>query len=73
MSDELVTIRVPRQLKKRMKKSRINWSRELREAIEHRLATDSRQEAIRELDRLLLSVRPGFDSTQAIKESRRLG
>ncbi len=73
MSDELVTVRVPKHLKKRMKRSKVNWSEELRHAIEQKLASDDRREASRELDSLLLSVKTGFDSTRAIKESRRLG
>jgi hypothetical protein len=71
MSDDLVTIRVPKQLKKRMKTSSVNWSRELRGAIERKLATDDRRIAASELDLLLVSIKPGFDSTRAIKESRR--
>jgi hypothetical protein len=73
MSDELVTIRVPRHLKKRMKSSKVNWSQELRSAIERKLATDDRKCAVRELDSIITSVKPGFDSTRAIKETRRLG
>jgi hypothetical protein len=72
-SDELVTIRVPKQLKKRMKNSKVNWSRELRDAIEHKLVADDRKNAIGELDSILASIKPGFDSGHAIKESRRLG
>jgi hypothetical protein len=71
MSDDLVTIRVPKQLKKLMKTSGVNWSRELRGAIERKLATDDRRIAASELDSLLVSIKPGFDSTRAIKESRR--
>ena len=71
MSDELVTIRVPKQLKKRMKTSNVNWSRELRDAIEHKLAEQDRKNAVGELDSLLVSIKPGFDSTRAMRESRR--
>jgi predicted DNA-binding protein len=71
MTDDLVTIRVPKELKKRMKTSSVNWSRELRGAIERKLATDDRRIAASELDSLLVSIKPGFDSTRAIKESRR--
>ncbi len=71
MSDELVTIRVPKQLKKRMKTSNVNWSRELRSAIEHRLAADDRRDAVSELDSILVTIKSGFDSTSAIRKSRR--
>jgi hypothetical protein len=72
MKDELITIRVPRHLKKRMNQSKVNWSQELRDAIERKLATDDRKYAVRELDSIIRSVNPGFDSTRAIKETRRL-
>ncbi|MDH2900814.1 MAG: hypothetical protein PXY39_07555 [archaeon] len=71
MSDDLVTIRVPKKLKKQMKNSNVNWSQELRGAIERRLVVDDRKRAISELDSILVSIKPGFDSTRAIKESRR--
>ncbi len=54
-----------------MRTSNVNWSRELRGAIEHKLAADDRKNAVGELDSILLSVKPGFDSTHAIRESRR--
>ena len=72
MSDELVTIRVPKHLKRRMKSSKVNWSQELRGAIENKLATDDRKQAVRELESLIVSIKPGFDSTHAIKETRSL-
>ncbi len=70
MSDDLVTIRVPKKLKKQMKNSNVNWSQELRGAIERRLVVDDRKRAISELYSILVSIKPGFDSTRAIKESR---
>jgi hypothetical protein len=72
MSDDLVTIRVPKELKKRMKSSDVNWSKELRDAIEQKLVADDRREAASELDRLLVLVKPGYDSTRAIRETRHL-
>lgn len=73
MSDELVTIRVSKDLKKRMRTSKLNWSQELRSAIEQKLAADNRKQAALELDSILVSVKPGFNSGRAIKETRRLG
>jgi hypothetical protein len=71
MSDELVTIRVPKHLKKRMKESQVNWSQEIRNAIERKLASESRRDAATKLDSILISVKPGFDTLHAIKETRR--
>jgi hypothetical protein len=73
MSDDLVTIRVPKDLKKRMRSSKLNWSQELRNAIEQKLAANNRKRAALELDSILVSVKPGFDSTRAIKETRHFG
>ena len=36
-SSDLIVIRVPKELKKRMKNARINWSEEIRAFIERRL------------------------------------
>ncbi len=73
MDESLITVRVPRELKERMKRARINWSEELREAIRTRLETNQRRNADEDLERILASVRPGFDSLQAIREARRHG
>jgi hypothetical protein len=73
MTESLVTIRVPRETKERMKKAGLNWSEELRKVIEERLSDSQRKEARKELEGLLRSVKPGFDSTRQIKEARRHG
>ena len=73
MDDSLVTIRVPRELRARMKRAGINWSDELRQAIRTRLEAERKREAARALDGILKSVKPGFDSLEAIKEARRHG
>ena len=70
MEDTLITTRVSKKLKRRMKASKINWSQEIRRAIEARLAVTDRAQAIEELERLLTSVEPGFDGAAAIKENR---
>jgi hypothetical protein len=70
MAESLVTIRVPKETKERMKEAGINWSEELRRVIEQKLAAKDRKKARAELDQLLLSVKPGFDTTLAIKETR---
>ena len=73
MDESLVTIRVSRELKDRMKKAGINWSEELRRAIEGRLEETQRKKANGDLEKLLIQVKPGFDTAHAIKESRKLG
>src|SRR2546426_7217037 len=73
MNESLITVRVPKELKKRMRESRINWSEELRRAIKAKLEADSKKTTEVELEKLLKSVKPGFSTLQAIKEARRHG
>ena len=73
MTEALVTLRVPRELKERMRRSKINWSEELRRTIRSRLEADRKRRAEEELEALLTGIKPGFDTLGAIKEARRLG
>jgi len=73
MAESLVTVRVPKDLKERMRRSRINWSEELRRTIRSRLEADEKKRAEEELGRLLAGVKPGFDSLSAIREARSRG
>ena len=70
MSDTLITVRVPKDLRAKMRRAGINWSEELRQAIEARLEAEQKKEAARALDGILKSVKPGFDSLSAIREAR---
>ena len=73
MADALITIRVPKDLRARMKRAGINWSEELRQMIRAKLEAQQRREAAKALDQVLATVEPGFDSLRAIKEARRNG
>ncbi len=73
MTESLVTIRVPREMKQKMRRAGINWSEELRQVITERLSRNQRKRAREELEIVLTSVRPGFDSSRAIKEARKHG
>ena len=73
MNESLITVRVPKELKKRMRESRINWSEELRRAIKAKLEADSKKTTEVELEMVLKSVKTGFSTLQAIKEARRHG
>ena len=70
MPETLVTLRVPKELKERMKRSKINWSEELRKTIKTRLEADTKSRAGAELEKLLVDIKPGFNSLTAIKEAR---
>ena len=56
MNESLITVRVPKELKKRMRESRINWSEELRRAIKAKLEEDSKKRTEVELEMVLESV-----------------
>jgi post-segregation antitoxin (ccd killing protein) len=73
MSESLITVRVPRALKEKMKKAKINWSEELRKTITAKLEVDRKRRSEEELVRVLESVKPGFDTLSAIREARRNG
>lgn len=73
MAESLVTIRVPKEMKEQMKKAGINWSEELRQVIVEKLSKNQKDKAREELEAVLTSVRPGFDSARAIKEARKHG
>jgi len=53
-----------------MKRSKINWSEELRKTIKTRLEADTKSRAGAELEKLLVDIKPGFNSLTAIKEAR---
>ena len=73
MTESLVTLRVPRELKEQMRRSKINWSKELRQTIKSKLEADRKRKAEEELERLLTNIKPGFNSLDAIREARRRG
>lgn len=73
MSEALVTVRVPKELKEKMKRSKVNWSEELRRTIRSKLEADTKRRAEEDLEKLLEGIKPGFDSLEAIKEARRSG
>jgi post-segregation antitoxin (ccd killing protein) len=70
MTEALVTLRVPKELKDRMKRSKINWSDELRRTIRAKLEADRKRKADDQLAKLLADVKPGFNSQEAIREAR---
>lgn len=73
MTEPLITIRVPRELRERMRRTGINWSEELRRAINSKLEAERRADAAKELERILSTIAPGFSTLRAIKEDRKHG
>ncbi len=53
---DVISVRVPRELKKMMKEVNINWSEEIRKFIEKRIREYRRLKALEEIDSLLSDI-----------------
>ncbi len=69
MSD-VVSIRVPKELKEKMRKYRIDWSREIREFIEERIRTLELLELLESIEEKAKKRRTRVDSAELIREAR---
>ncbi len=69
MSD-IVSIRVPKELKEKMRKYRIDWSREIREFIEERIRTLELLELLESIEEKAKKRRTRVDSAKLIREAR---
>ncbi len=69
----VITVRVPDELKLKMKELDINWSEEIREFIRRRIDEEERRKKISEaleiLKRTPVSVEKGF-SSKSVREDR---
>jgi post-segregation antitoxin (ccd killing protein) len=69
--DKIITIRIPSELKEKMKRYRVNWSAILRKAIEDTIRKYELREAAEMAKEVREKTRYGvFDSVKAIKEDR---
>lgn len=55
--NEVVSIRIPKELKKRMKEMNINWSEEIRSFIEEKVREHRRKMKLKEINEMLRNVR----------------
>ena len=53
---EVISIRIPRELKKGMREIDINWSDEIRRFIERRVREYRRRKALERIDRMLKDI-----------------
>ncbi len=53
---EVISIRIPRELKKSMKEIEINWSEEIRKFIEKKVREYKRVKALEEIDAMLANL-----------------
>jgi predicted DNA-binding protein len=69
---EVISFRIPKELKKRLKEVKLNWSEEVRNFIEERVREYKREKALKEIDDLLkdlLSPEKGTASSY-VREDR---
>jgi len=53
---EVISFRIPEELKQRLKEVDLNWSEEVRRFIEERVREYKREKALKEIDALLKDV-----------------
>ena len=54
--NEVVSIRIPKELKKKMKEIKINWSEEIRGFIEEKVREHTRAKRLKEIDEMLSGI-----------------
>ncbi len=54
--NEVVSIRIPKELKKKMKEIKINWSEEIRAFIEEKVREYTRIKKLNEIDEMLSGI-----------------
>ncbi|NJE00790.1 hypothetical protein [Thermococcus sp. JdF3] len=62
----VISVRVPDELKEKMKKYDINWSEEIREFIERKIRDEEKSKLLDEIDAFLENV-PELESGRATK------
>ena len=68
----VVVVRLPRELREEMRKHRLNWSEEVRNAIIARLLQLQREEGYREMDKMRASLKGReFDGAGEVARWRR--
>ncbi len=66
MGSAIMSVRVPPELKREMKKYNINWSEEIREFIKRRIEEEEKKRALKEVIELVESL-PGVPEGTAKK------
>ncbi len=70
MSSTVITIRIPKELKEKMKKININWSEEIRRFIEEKIRSYELLETFEKIRRRAKKRKVRVDSTVLIREDR---
>ena len=67
----MITVRVPKELKKEMMQVNVNWPEYIRKAIKEEIRRIKRLEASKEINRIREKTKYGlFDSVKSIREDR---
>ena len=66
---EVISFRIPKELKKSMKEVEVNWSEEIRKFIEEKVREHRRMKALEEIDSMLAGL-PGARRSTARKYVR---
>lgn len=69
---EVISFRIPKELKKSIKELEINWSEEVRRFIEDKVKEYKRKRALEEIDSMLKNVPPSEKGTASryVREDR---
>ncbi|MCD6487653.1 MAG: CopG family transcriptional regulator [Desulfurococcales archaeon] len=70
MGSVVLTIRIPRELREKMKRINVNWSEEIRRFIEERIKRYELIETFKEIRSRARKRRVKVDSTLLIREDR---
>jgi len=70
MQSDIISIRIPRELKEKMRRYRVNWSDEIRRFIENRIRALELVEVLDEIESRVEKPRVRVDSVVLIRESR---
>lgn len=66
-----LSIRIPKEVKEKMKDIDIDWPDYLRKVIENKIKEANRKKAAASMDRIRSKTKPGsFDSTRSVREDR---
>ncbi|BES82195.1 CopG family transcriptional regulator [Pyrodictium abyssi] len=70
MSSDVVSVRVPKELKEKMRKYDIDWAEEIRKFLEKRVKSLEALEVLEAVGARAQKRRTRFDSARVIREAR---
>lgn len=71
MTGASISVRLPEETKKKMKKLDIDWAEYIRKAVEDKIKEERRKKAAASADMIRAKTKRGdFDSTKSIREDR---